>query len=91
MSKHEMQATISELRELRRMKEELESQIESLTDTIKAEMLASQTDALQGIDYKVTWKSVPSTRFDAKALKAAMPELYVRFARETESKRFVLV
>lgn len=90
MSRQELQNTISELRELRRMREELENQIESMTDRIKAQMLSERTDTLEGVDYRVTWKNVQSSRLDAKALKTAMPDTYARFTRITESKRFVL-
>jgi putative phage-type endonuclease len=36
----------------------------------------------------VTWKSYTSTRLDTKALKAEMPDVYERYAKTTESRRF---
>lgn len=48
------------------------------------------TDTLTGIDYKITWKSVTSSRFDSTAFKKAMPELAERFTRSTTSRRFVV-
>lgn len=43
-----------------------------------------------GVDYKITWKSVTSSRFDRTAFKKAMPELAERFSRSTTSRRFVV-
>ena len=47
-------------------------------------------DTLTGIDYKITWKSVTSSRFDSTAFKKAMPELAERFTKSTTSRRFVV-
>ena len=50
MSTIEMDGKIKELRELRRMAEELQAEIDSLQDTIKAEMTARNVDTLAGTD-----------------------------------------
>lgn len=39
-------------------------------------------------DKLVTWKTVRSNRLDTKALKAAHPEIYQEFARESSYRRF---
>ena len=90
MSRTELNHKVKELRELRRMAEEIAADIEAITDTIKQEMAAQGVDMLAGDDWKATWKPVQSARFDSKALKAAMPDLYERFTRSTETRRFVL-
>lgn len=64
MSNTELSATIRELRELRRMADELAAEIETLTDTIKEHMTAAGVDTLAGTDYKVTWRDVSSRRLD---------------------------
>ncbi len=51
------------------MAEELQAEIDGLTDSIKAEMTARKTDTLTGTDWKVTWKTVTSSRLDTTALK----------------------
>ena len=63
MSANEMESKIKELRELRRMADEIAAEIETLQDTIKSEMTARNTDTLTGTDWKVTWKAVTSKRF----------------------------
>lgn len=43
-----------------------------------------------GVDYKITWKSVTSSRFDSTAFKKAMPELAERFTKSTTARRFCI-
>lgn len=88
MSQNEITARVHELRELKRMAEELEAQIETLTDGIKAYMAAENKEEISGTDWKCTWKSVQSTRFDSKAFKAENPGLYGRYAVTTTTRRF---
>ena len=90
MSNTEIQSKVNELRELRRMADELAAEIEAAQDAIKAHMTAIEADTLTGVDYKITWKSVTSSRFDSMAFKKAMPELAERFTKFTTSRRFVV-
>lgn len=90
MSIIEMDSKIKELRELRRMAEELQAEIDSLQDTIKAEMTARSVDTLAGTDWRVTWKNVTSNRLDSTALKKELPEIAARFMKQTTARRFVL-
>ena len=90
MSNTEIQSKVNELRELRRMADELAAEIEAAQDAIKAHMTAIDADTLTGVDYKITWKSVTSSRFDSTAFKKAMPELAERFTKSTTSRRFVV-
>ena len=79
-----------ELRELRRMADELAAEIETVQDTIKAEMTARGTEEAQGTDWKITWRSVATSRFDSKAFKATHGELYRQYTQQAETRRFVL-
>lgn len=90
MSANEMESKIKELRELRRMADEIAAEIETLQDAIKSEMTARNTDTLTGADWKVTWKAVTSKRFDSAAFKKTHSELYEQYSRETTSKRFLI-
>lgn len=54
MSTNELSSKIKELRELRRMADELAAEIETITDSIKNEMAAREVDELIGSDYKIT-------------------------------------
>ncbi len=90
MSTFELQDKVNEMRELRRMAEELDAEIAAIQDSIKAHMEATGADELTGADYKITWKSVTSTRLDSAALKKALPEIAERFSKTTTTRRFVL-
>ena len=90
MSTHEMESKVKELRELRRMAEELNAEIEALQDSIKAEMTARSTEELTGSDWRITWKGVTSSRLDTAAFKKELPEIAARFLKQTTTKRFVL-
>lgn len=91
MSMNEMESKINELRELRRMADELAGEITAIEDEIKASMTATGAEELAGTTFKITWKTVTSSRLDSKALKAAAPELYARFCKSTTSRRFCIV
>jgi len=90
MSNIEIQGKVNDLRELRRMAEELQGEIDAITDAIKAHMNAAGADELTGADYKITWKPVTSDRLDTAALRKALPEIAERFSKTTTSCRFVL-
>ena len=75
---------------MRRMADELTAEIENIQDAIKAHMTAIDADTLTGADYKITWKTVTSSRFDSTAFKKAMPELAERFTKSTTSRRFIV-
>lgn len=90
MSISELDVKVKELRELRRMAEELQAEIDAAQDAIKAHMDSQGLDALAGTDWKVTWKPVTSSRMDTSALKKALPEIAERFMKSVTSRRFVL-
>lgn len=90
MSNMEIQSKVNDLRELRRMAEELEAEITAIQDSIKAHMTASGVEELAGADYKVTWKAVTSSRLDTTALRKALPDVAERFMKQSTTRRFVL-
>ena len=90
MSMNELEAKVAELRELRCMAEELAGEISATEDSLKAYMTANGTDELYGPSFKITWHEVTSSRLDSKALKAAAPELWQRFTKQTTTRRFIV-
>lgn len=72
MNINEMDSKINELRELRRMADEL----------------AAEIDSISGTDWKVTYKAVTSSRIDTSALKKALPDLAQQFTKTTTARRF---
>lgn len=90
MSADEVETKVNELRELKRMQDELAAEIAATEDELKAYMAASNADELHGPSFKITWKPITSSRLDSKALKAEAPELWERYSKTTTSRRFVL-
>ena len=86
MSNPSMEAKVKELMELKRMKEELEAEIAAAEDEIKAVM--GEEEILNAGVFKVTWKTVISTRLDSTALKKSLPEIAERFMKQTTTRRF---
>lgn len=90
MSTNDMDAKVKELRELRRMAEELDTEIKTLQDSIKQELTARCTDELSGTDWRITWKAVTSERLDSKALKMELLDVAARYMKQSTTRRFVL-
>jgi len=90
MSIDAMNAKVQELRELKRMQEELAAEIAGIEDELKGHMIAAATDTLLGMDWKITWKAVTSNRLDSTALKKELPEIAARFMKQATARRFVL-
>ena len=90
MSINELDMKVKELRELRRMADELAAEIEAVQDSIKSQMDAQGVDTPAGADWKVTWRPLTSTWLDSSALKKELPEIAARFMKQTATRRFVL-
>lgn len=86
MSNPNLEPKIKELLELKRMREELEAEIDAAEDEIKQGM--GDDDTLLAGPFKVTWKTVTSSRLDSAALKKALPEIAARFMKQTTTRRF---
>ena len=88
MSINEMDSKVKELRELRRMADELTAAIDTIQDAIKAEMTAAGVDVLTGSDWKAVWKPITTSRIDTTALKKALPDLAAQFTKVSTVRRF---
>lgn len=87
MSINELESKIRELRQLQALIEQAEQQAEAIKDSIKAHM--GDAEELRVGEYKVTWKTVTSSKLDTAALKRALPlEIAQRFTKTTTSRRF---
>ena len=90
MSMNELEQKVAQLRELRRMQDELAAEIAATEDELKAYMTANNADTLHGPSFKITWKPVTSSRLDSKALKAEAPMIWEQFSKQTTTRRFVV-
>ncbi len=83
-----LDSQIHELRELRRMADELAAAIDTIQDAIKAEMTTAGVDVLTGSDWKAVWKPITTSRIDTTALKKALPDLAAQFTKTSTVRRF---
>lgn len=88
MSNIELTAKIHELRELEALIAEAQAEAEAIKDTLKAHM--GDREEVRAGEYRMTWKSVTSSRLDSKALKAALPDVAQAFTKQTTTRRFVV-
>ena len=86
MSNPNLTPKITELMELKRMRDELDAEIQAAEDEIKQAM--GDDDTLLAGPFKVTWKAVTSSRLDSTALKKALPKIAARFMKQTTTRRF---
>ena len=86
MSAHELENKIKELRQLQALIEEAQAEVETIKDALKAHM--GEAEEIRAGEYKVTWKTITSSRLDTAGLKKAAPELVAAFTKVTKSRRF---
>ncbi len=90
MSIAELSAKVQELKELRTMAAELDAEISTIEDTIKAAMDEQGVDELVVGVFKLRYKTVRSTRLDSKNFRAELPEIAARYIKPVETRRFTV-
>lgn len=78
-----------EYKELQRMQEAVNAEMEIVKEAIKAAMNGSET--LTAGAYKIAHKLVTTSRIDTAALKKALPDIAEAFTKKTQSMRFTIV
>lgn len=86
MSMYEIESKIRELRQLQSLIEEAQTEAEAIKDALKAHM--GDAEELKAGEYKVTWKSVTSSKLDTAALRKALPDVAERFTKKSTVRRF---
>ncbi len=90
MNKDELLKQVKTLKELKIMAEELQAEITTIEDSIKAEMTEQNVSELQVDIFKIRWTTVVSNRFDTSAFKKVYMDLYTQFTKQSETKRFTI-
>lgn len=88
MTNAEINSRVKEVKELQRFIEELTAEMESKKDELKAFM--GDTEEVSTDEYKLTYKTITSSRLDTTALKKELPEIATRFTKTTASRRFCI-
>ena len=86
MSVTELETRIVKMQEWEQLAQDAAA--EAIRDTIKAEMLARDTEELTAGRFIVRWRSVLTSRFNSSEFKKAMPDVYAAFTRQSQSRRF---
>lgn len=81
---------ITKIKELEKAQKELQAQIDSLKDELKADMVKSGSDEVVCGDYTVRYKAVTSQKFDTAAFKKAHSKMYAFFCSPSTSMRFTI-
>lgn len=90
MANNELENMIAEREEWAKILDEAKEQVETLTDKIKAEMLARDTEELIAGRYIVRWSTFLKSTFDSSAFKREHADLYNQFTKETTQRRFCI-
>lgn len=85
----DLSAEFARLDALRATRDNTNERITAIENEIKARM-GSATEALVGGRVAATWRSSDRTTIDAKALRAAMPEVADLYSKTSSSRRFLL-
>ena len=70
------------------MSEELQEEINVLQEAVK-DFMGSEETMIAGA-FKVSYKSVTSSRLDSMALKKELPDIAARFMKQTVTRRFTV-
>ena len=68
----------------------LEAQAEAIRDEIKAALTEKNEDEHNTGSFIVRWKEIISKRLDSKALKAALPDVFATYTKESSGRRFTI-
>ena len=79
-------AKVEELMELRKLAEELQNQMDAITDEIKAYMGNEET--MVAGSWKVTWKEPVSRRVDTAALKKILGDALDEYTKTITTRPF---
>lgn len=90
MGERALQNRVLKLRELEGQQETLQKQIDELKDQIKQDMEKKGVDELQAGSFIIRWKTILSSRFDAKAFQKEHESLYSQYLKQTQSRRFTI-
>lgn len=88
MNQQELTSKVRSLKELKAMAAELQDEITTLEDELKAELSAQGTDEMTVDIFTVRYQAVRSNRFDSAAFKQTHVDLYRQYTKQTEYKRF---
>ena len=90
MTMKELKRKALEIKELERMRDEIDAEIAAAQEEIKSAMTANGVDSMVAGAFKISWKAVSSSRLDTTALKKALPDVAAMFTKTVSCRRFLI-
>lgn len=90
MTEKMIENRIKKLKEIEEQQKALAEQAEKIREEIKKDLEAKEVEELQTKLFLIRWKEVITNRLDSKALKAAFPDIYNQFLKQSCSRRFTV-
>ena len=90
MTDRQLNNRIAKLRSIEAQLVELEAQAEEIRTEIKADLESKGEDEHDTGSFIIRWKEIITRRLDSKALKAALPDVFAAYSRESSSRRFTI-
>ena len=90
MTDRQMNNRITRLQGIEAQMKELEDQAEAIRAELKADLESRGEEEHNTGCFVIRWKEIISRRLDGKALKAALPDVFATYSRESTSRRFTI-
>lgn len=79
---------IDRIMEINDLMNKLETEKSQIEQSIKVYM--KEAERAESNNYRVTWKTIVSNRIDSSRLKKEMPDVYKKYLKPSESRRFTI-
>ena len=90
MTNKQLDNRVKKLQAIEAQMKELEAQAEAIRAELKADLEEMGEDEHDTGAFVIRWKEIISRRLDTKALKAALPDVFTAYSRESISHRFTI-
>ena len=90
MTNKQLDNRVKKLQGIEAQMKELEVQAEAIRAELKADLESKGEDEHNTGSFIIRWKEIISRRLDSKALKAALPDVFAAYSRESTSRRFTI-
>ena len=91
MTNKQLDNRVKKLQGIEAQVKELEAQADAIRAEIKAYMADNGEDEHNTGSFIIRWKEIITKKLDSKALKAALPDVFDSFTRESSCRRFTIV
>lgn len=90
MTEKQIENRVKKLQAIEAQQKALEEQAEAIKTELRADLESKGVDELKTRNFLIRWKEIVSNRLDGKALKAALPDVYSQFTKQTSCRRFTV-